>query len=250
MGLSSNSIVHFTNSKEALKGILSENFKLKYCREEIPLNNKSLVIHVPMVSFCDIPFSQVHKHIDSYGCYGIGLTREWAIRNRLNPVIYIQNGSILAQSYLEAVSYFHSERQEEITKDRALAEDQLWEVFRYAKPYEGPLLLKTGKKIDSYRFSDEREWRYVPPISAGCKQFFFPENFHDSDERYNSEIHLARLNLKFDPNDVKYIVIKNDDEIHELIRHLDDVKGEKYSKRDVELLTTRIITAEQIRTDF
>lgn len=89
MGLSSNSIIHFTNSSEALKGILRNNFRITYCKETIQLDKQTVTFHVPMVSFCDIPLFEIKNHIDSYGNYGLGLTKEWAIKNKLNPVIYI-----------------------------------------------------------------------------------------------------------------------------------------------------------------
>ena len=46
------------------------------------------------------------------------------------------------------------------------------------------------------------------------------------------------------------VTLNDDSEISDFVRHLDDVKGANYSKRDVEIVTTRIITAEQIKTDF
>ncbi len=98
MPLSSNTLIHFTANKEALKGILADNFKLKYCKEVLNWGDKSpMELYVPMVSFCDIPLSQIKEHISRYGHYGIGLTREWAVANKLNPVLYIQPGSSLAQ---------------------------------------------------------------------------------------------------------------------------------------------------------
>lgn len=78
MSLSSNSVIHFTNNKEALVGILQKNFKITYCNEQILLADSVVKIQVPMVSFCDIPLSKIKDHIDKYGNYGIGLTKNWA----------------------------------------------------------------------------------------------------------------------------------------------------------------------------
>lgn len=85
MPLSSSSIIHFTNKKAYLKGILENNFHISYCSETVTFGTQNWSFHAPMVSFCDIPLSEVKNHIEKYGSYGIGLTKEWASRNGLNP---------------------------------------------------------------------------------------------------------------------------------------------------------------------
>jgi hypothetical protein len=249
MGLSSNSIVHFTKSKESLKGILAENFRLKYCHERLRLaktDGPVLGMHIPMVSFCDIPLSQMHRHIDNYGEYGIGLTREWAVRKRMNPVLYVQTGSRLSESYLMALkAYIDSEKN-----DFNESEIHLLDVLRYAKVYEGALERGGCVVNPCYRFSDEREWRYVPPHSSDLKGFYLESGFEDAEQRNLAQQAASLQRLEFEPDDIRYIVIRDESEIHEFIKHLDEVKGQKYTKRAIEILTSRIVTAKQIRTDF
>ncbi len=55
--------------------------------------------------------------------------------------------------------------------------------------------------------------------------------------------------LHFTPNDISYIIIKNEDERTEFINFLNSVKGKNY-KDDVPRLTSRILTTELIDTDF
>ena len=85
MGLSPSTLFHFT-SKSGLKGILKDNFKLKYCLEKINHREKPVEIAIPMVSFCDIKISEIKEHIEKYGYYGIGLSKKWAFEKGLNPV--------------------------------------------------------------------------------------------------------------------------------------------------------------------
>jgi len=61
---------------------------------------------------------------------------------------------------------------------------------------------------------------------------------------------LSSMRLNFAPSDVKYIIIKNDGEIGEFIEHLRRAKGKNYTQNDIERLTTRILTSEQIHSDI
>ena len=61
MAISTNSVIHYTGKIDSLKGILKcQGFRLKYCSEVLDiLLNKSISSAVPIVSFCDIPLSEV-----------------------------------------------------------------------------------------------------------------------------------------------------------------------------------------------
>lgn len=100
MGLSSNTIIHFTKNKSSLAGILKETFKDKYCHETVSNLEGKHEFLVPIVSFSDIPFSQILNHINSYGCYGLGLSKSWAESKGLNPVLYLDNRSTLTKNIL------------------------------------------------------------------------------------------------------------------------------------------------------
>jgi len=62
---------------------------------------------------------------------------------------------------------------------------------------------------------------------------------------------LARQlsHLSFEPKDIRYIIVAHEAEILPICRLIQEIKG-KYSQDDVLTLTTRIISAEQIRGDF
>lgn len=249
MAISPSSIFHFTSGKDFLKGILEDNFKIKYCKETIYFGEKyKFNIFVPMVSFCDIPLSQVKDHIGRYGDYGIGLNRDWAIKNKLNPVLYLEPDSLLAESYDKAMSHFAKLRRED-DEEYHSAYCHILNIIRYLKPYERPLERK-GERIERYRFSDEREWRYVPPIDAGHEMYYMKADFNNPLTKDAANKSIADFRLAFEPDDIKYIIVKDESEIREFVRHLDDVKGGKFSSHGLDKLTTRIITSEQIRLDF
>ncbi len=249
MGLSSNSIIHFTNTKENLKGILTENFKIKYCSEVIIFTKGGPVSYsVPMVSFCDIPFSEVKYHISNYGPYGIGLTKKWAEKNGLNPVLYLDRESSLAKSYWTIYDKYVLQTKKRM-EDLSPEENSILDLMRYMKNYQSDLV-RAGKITKDYRFSDEREWRYVPPFSKDYLMVLSHTSYDTDDKRVNENRKLEKLRLKFEPNDIKYIIIEKDSEISEFLDLLKSSKGKKYSYDDVERLMTRIMTTEQIVSDF
>ena len=57
------------------------------------------------------------------------------------------------------------------------------------------------------------------------------------------------LGLSFEPKYINYIIVSKEKEILEIKREIEMIKGE-YSRNDVELLTTRIISMERIKEDF
>ena len=251
MALSSNSIIHFTRTKESLMGILENNFKIHYCREKIFLPESYRELYVPMVSFCDIPLSEVKEHINKYGSYGIGLTREWAVRTGLNPVLYLEKKSVLAHN-LNVSRKILVDAPDGDYKDLDEVGKCTADIFRYTKNYEADLN-RGGKTIKNYRFSDEREWRYVPhfendfEMSIGASYWDDEEN---KDEVENDKQKLSLLEVPFEPNDIKYIIIENDNEISDFLDFLKKAKGKQYTYHDIERLMTRLLTTEQIMSDM
>lgn len=244
MPLSSNSIIHFTKNKSSLEGILRDNFKIRLCKEKIILGGEPLETHIPMVSFCDIPLSNIKDHIGKYGQYGIGLTKEWAQRKKLNPVLYVEKNSHLSGSLLNSI--MNSLKPSLHTKE--LMENV--DVLRYLKNYQADLERESENHHD-YRFSDEREWRFVPHYGTDFCNFMLGSKDSISAEQWDDTCgKLDKLVLSFEPNDIKYIIIRSDDEISDFVNLLRNAKGKNYSLHDIERLTTRILTSEQIMTDI
>lgn len=252
MPLSANTLIHFTHDKEALKKILIESFRVFYCKESIVLDGNPTVFHVPMVSFCDIPLSEVKDHIAKYGHYGIGLTKAWGNKMGLNPVLYVASGSTLSASYRLAYNHFARGRggpgdgdPDNWTREQKAVVD----VLRYIKNYEGNLVRKGGT-IANYRFSDEREWRHVPSYEVECDMVVGGDYYAVPENKAAVDAAVVDLRLEFTANDIKYIIIDNDHEIREFVQHLRSVKGPQYSYDDVDRLTTRLLTREQILGDI
>ena len=207
-------LFHFTNGRTNLFDILDSHFKVSYAREKVEGSETKREFAVPMVSFCDLKLSELKTHMGKYGNFGIGLTKEWANRNGLNPVMYIKN-------------------------------------------YEGTLT-REGETTEKFRFADEREWRYVPPITEqGIPPFVAKSNI-DSPTKKSKYNNLAQdIRLKFEPNDIKYLIVESDSDINHLISHLKVEKLKKdadlnkhYDSEILDRLSSRILTSEQIYRDM
>jgi len=252
MGLSSNSVIHFTNTLPRLKGILNSGFTIKYCRETYYSKTQCRDLLVPIVSFCDTPFTELNNHIKSYGSYGIGLSKEWAIRNGLNPVLYLDKDSTLSENILK---HLYEKIKGTATSIRQLTETdkQAFDVLRYIKNYQGDLIRSGKKTIENYRFSDEREWRYALHSSSKnlllgtIKKGSTPEQVKEAKNRVNKAIGTEKL--RFKPTDISYIIIKNENQRDEVIRTIELANGEE-GHNSVKRLTSRIISVEQLLTDF
>jgi Putative abortive phage resistance protein AbiGi, antitoxin len=259
--ISTNTIFHFTASIDNLESILKNDFYPLFVFEDffgtissIPGAEKA----IPMVCFCDIPLSQVRKHIKTYGEYAIGLSKEWAVRMKINPVLYTYKGSDFAVKLYGALNNIIArERQFNINENRI--SDQLVAAMHYVKPYEGVLWRHGQWMKDGIRFYDEREWRYLQPFKGTNEPIMIKKEREDSSEedlkmlieRLNkSIIDTGTLRLSFQPNDIKFIIVRDESEILKMVDKVINIKREKFSYKDVQILTTRIISMESIKENF
>lgn len=215
MGLSSNILWH-QSDKDALMSILqSKMFYYAYAMEELP--EVGIKVAFPMISLCDIPFSEIGEYLDKYKGYSIGISREWGVKNGFNPVWYCEKGSRISKSlvtgFVDAVKK-NKPGSEKITDMR---------VFSYIKYVEGRL---PQHNYENYRFYDEREFRTVypfenltskslPPVLVGDDAMEDYKKKHSGKKFvYDEDGHIISKSFTWD--DVKYIIVKNDSEIHEI----------------------------------
>lgn len=252
MGLSSNTLLHQTDFY-GLSGILkAKSFQLSYSLEEI---RSTLDLHFkyafPMVSFSDIPFSDLINHLNKYGGFSIGMKREWIIKKRFTPVCYYSNHSPLIENMIERFK-FHQLQKNEIS---LLADNLDLNAYLYhlahAKNYEG--YLKTSKKeYKSYRFSDEREWRYVPKIEAlqRLEQFFYltEDEYNTKKKEYNDNI--LKFQLFFEVTDIQYIIVKEEYQVAKFKEYLKKMFKREIDKIGWNNININFFSCKQIENDF
>jgi len=242
-------LFHFTKKKMVFKNIIkSGHFNVSYARETIIGPDSKRKFGIPMVSFCDIRLSQLEKHTKSYGKFGIGLSKEWAERNGLNPVVYMSKGCSSFDDFNNQMRSFRrlknslkialSKRDDEKLKLISNFFNDHYintiGIMKYMKNYSGDLERFGMKTICNYIFADEREWRYVPDVSKlkGAPYIAAPSNINTKEKKNNYNKKLKGVNLKFDFDDVKYLIVDKEDSIPGLINILDALGVDKkhYSK--------------------
>ena len=255
--LSPDSLFHFTPSLNNLLGILDKTFYPRYCYENFELYRhmtkfiewvQIIDAALPMVCFCDIPLSQLMSHIEIYGKYGLGMSKEWGIREGLNPVVYFNKNSHLVKN-------INALKDSPFMKGDSNAQAYRG-ITHYLKPYEGTLY-RGGRSVkENVRFYDEHEWRYVPDsniLITNDIKTSIPLNLYQSHvwlTNENRKLETDRTKLSFNANDIKYIIINEEDQINNMVKELRNIKGDRYDNDTIDRLISRIITVKQIENDF
>lgn len=255
--LSPDSLFHFTPCLNNLLGILDRTFYPRYCYENFELTRRmthliewiqQIDAAFPMVCFSDIPLSQLMSHIEIYGKYGLGMSKEWGIREGLNPVIYFNKNSNLVKTISA------------LTDNPFMKGDPTAKAYRgimqYLKPYKGTLYRGGCSVKKNVRFYDEHEWRYAPDgnilIANDIKTSIQPHIYQNQVKLANAnrKLETDKTRLSFNANDIKYIIINEEGQINNMVKELRNIKGDRYDNDTIDRLISRIITVKQIENDF
>ncbi len=261
--ISANTLFHFTNSFENLESIFVNYFYPRYCLEDqsylVPTHLPKFAA-IPMVCFCDVPLSHINYHTETYGYYCIGLAKEWGQANGINPIMYSLPNSystlLLKHSFSNLYPFnpelvlYKTDQPDQAAQN---VTTMLYSFFTFLKPYEGEVW-KNGINIKKrVRFYDEREWRYVPVLERlndlGLIPVMSQEQYNDRRILNHCNEILQSFQLKFEARDIKYIIVKEEDEVLKMAQKIESL-GYKYSDKKIKLLTTRIISMHQILEDF
>ncbi|MFI5253128.1 MAG: abortive infection system antitoxin AbiGi family protein [Bacteroidota bacterium] len=248
VNISSNTLFHFTDDINHLLNIFRVYFIPHYCLEVFRFGDLRAEWATPMVSFCDLPAMLIKSHLDTYGPFGIGLSKTWVMKNGLLPVWYIHNESnFFTRHEGLAFQYFHKS----IEGGLSFETSRLFTSYSsFMKPYQG-ISWRRGAYTEEIRFYNEREWRYVPNIDVvEVPDFLNKETFHNRDIKKGFEEVLAReCCLKFTPDDIQYIIVPDEDEIIPMIKIIESLQW-GYSPDEMKALCTCIISANRIQEDF
>lgn len=238
---------------DRLKGILRDGFCPRYC-PEYSLEQKDRIAArqkqppsnaIPMVCFCDLPLSLIRKHLDEYGCFGIGMTKSWGLANGIAPVIYTHSKAKTRPSLARLTGGSHS-----VPAD--VARDLNY-LASYTKPFQGPAWRKDEVR-HRVPFYDEREWRYVPTVHGKQPLFL---NWNDYSNKSKREalhgILKKEHSIEATPDDVSYLILKYEKDEANVLRLHDFVMqlyGRRYGRKNAVLVTTTIMTDDCIKEDI
>lgn len=248
---SANVLFNFMPELEYLKKILKNKAIIpRYVEEKIDyLNIKDTELVFPMTCFCDISLKKLLPHLEFYGYYGIGLDKEWGIEFGIQPIHYINPKSYLFSDYKIAFD-LAMETTTEVEADVSIT-DYLISSLIYTKPLRGKML-KKGIVKDKI-FHDEKEWRYVPKFENRKDIPFFVPKEHQNRTAYDSYsltlVDIPEIWLKFDPEDIKYLAVKNEEDRVELIDYIMN-KELSFSKSERYILISKILVFDILKEDW
>lgn len=256
--ISSKTLFHFVNRREFLIDIITEGFWPRYCIEHC-WGERHWAI--PMVCFCDITLSDIQLHTKKYGNYGIGVSKSWAGRNNVTPVLYAHYESDLYNRIKECSMSLKSPCTSE--SNISLEEYMLYRIKRttespYEHMYNYPSNADPTPKM--YKLYNEREWRYVPHISSNVHMVewkamkgWFDKPIEDriqEKREFCNELCESTKDLKLDIgcDDIKYLFVPDEKEKRELIEAIYSAESISLSRK--KKFISKIVTIENISEDF
>lgn len=244
----SHTLFHFTKNVEFVKNILLDGFWPRYCLEDLSWYVFDVgYVAFPMVCFCDIPLSRINEHVGFYGEYGIGVTKKWALNNKLNPVSYLANTSNYGQAINNLYKNVHQPDKASGSTYYENSGFDLNTILSNLKPLEGRMLLNAGPV--EKEFYQENEWRIVP-IHKEVPPWATKDVYENEAENIRlNNLSKEHCSLKLSPLDIKYLFVKTDSDIPDMINFI-QTKLDHYSSVDLKILMSRVVSLESISSDL
>lgn len=212
-------LIHVTACFDNLKSILNEKgFRLKYCKEEfcIPKKEISKRVH-PMVCFTEQNTKNLKNQRITYGKYGVAMTPAWIDKMNIQPVMYIEQKSDVANALANLLLH-----RRKLTKGHPLR----LPIMTIACFTKNAIGRNSHPKYgqDNFLFKSENEWRYVPTKKDIGDNYISESRstFNKNHEKYNDK--LKEYPLKFKGDDIFWIYCDTEIECEEIKELFPDLK--------------------------
>lgn len=239
---SANTLFRFFKKSDYLFDAIKNKAMIpRYYEENVEyLNINFRQLAYPMVCFCDITIHRLEEHMKFYGNYGIAFSKSWGIQKGIQPIQYVNKHSILCSDFSEAFKTSMKEEKEDSATNFLLTQ------MYYMKPIEG-IMPRDGQNIQK-NFTDECEWRFIPNVAALDLPQVVTENDMASINVLNRTMSQKdSVWLKFNFNDIKYIILQTNQDIEKLYAVLDREIDDESVRRK---LISKIIIWDEAKEDF
>lgn len=254
--MSSNALFHFTGKLEFLLEIINRGlFSSRYVDEDVEYLNllfdskKASRVAIPMLCFCDIKLHELGKHVEKYGRFGIGVSKEWAIKNNIDPIHYRNINSENTLLYSKALNQAIKDKEENIFGDELITQ------LAFSKPLYGKMGY-TDEKI--YNFHDEQEWRYVPDFDDTDNDNLLPLIDNVNNPNLMNEFSLRNLSdslkeyeqsfLRLNWDEVRYIFVASQSDLQIVIKTI--LSKKELSMEQRILMISKIIVINELEEDW
>lgn len=248
--MNNKSIFHYTKDYSTICRIIEEGFAPSFCIEQICTTDKCIKFSVPMISFCDITLSKADEHKNKYGKFAIGVKKDWAIKNNINPIYYLNIETGISNSI---VSILNAHSNYIKTCDEKNTDFEMLNYIKtvsHFKNYKGDI----NPKLKNITFYDEKEWRYVPVFKNECGtescKIFTEEKFEEIIKTYPHKPHFRECALKIKLSDITHIVVPDKKSKYDLINCLSSNQKISNNKNNFNDLLTKILTYKEIVYDL
>jgi len=209
--MSNNLIIHFTKEFDTLTKILeSSSLRLLYSKEDFFMKNLkvSSAAH-PMVCFSKFDIEKIDNETITYGKYGVGFSIDWANKNKVNPVLYIDQNSMAA---LGLGNLLRARRNKESSKLPDNLRLPIMQLKCFTKNVRG---YNSYFKERDFDFESENEWRYVPDKKAINNKLISmnKSSYLKRPDYYNNRLIPYPLNFKRKDIELVFVKLKQEIEI-------------------------------------
>lgn len=208
-------------------------------------------IAFPMKCFCDINLHRMEEHLEWYGYYGLAFSKEWGMNKGIQPIQYINSKSKLREDFSTSFSAALKADSKKESRLQTKMKNYLLHQLMYIKPYEGKMENRNTGRIKKKCFTDECEWRFVPDVTrVGFKQIYFDKGILNAGSLgliSNSMEGVSDISLEFDYEDLKYIIVKEKEDLRTLIQFCNE---KKMDDEVIHQLVSKVIVWEDSKGDF
>ncbi len=254
---SAQSLFHCMKKLDYLLAILRRNkIPPRYCKEKIKYLNIGIdEIAYPMICFCDIPFHKLNYHTNWYGKYAIAFSKEWGLKNGLQPITYLNENSELLNSFQKA--FLKAQTEDLSGFDSAgykSTRNNLLESMKYFKPMKGESTDILGKTRERW-MTDDCEWRYIGEFknNEAEEAIINPERLSDTALRtINTALESVSnsANLSFNYSDIQYLIVSTSSDFYKLVDLIEQLPFFAENPKEKALLYSKTLVWENIQGDF